>query len=233
VVVDDNPTILYLVQDICRNSSTVEIVRTFYNPLAFVEEVHKIDFDVCLLDIFMSKMDGFAVAQRIKEKQIIYITGEPELLKEAANKVEPVDVVFKPIRKERLERAFEKAKLVLSATKDNSDYKLFYVAETKGQVKIKMNDIVFVGTDKIDHRNKCIVLRSGEKYTIMDCTLAGLLTLSNNLVQVNKSELISPEIFHKIEYDEITLDIKENGRSMQTTLSRVYKEEFKVKFNIK
>lgn len=66
----------------------------------------------------------------------------------------------------------------------------------------------------------------------MNCAHQELLKLCPNLVQVNRSELISLEIFHKIEYDDITLNLNENGKEKHVTLSRAHRYEFINRFEL-
>lgn len=115
--------------------------------------------------------------------------------------------------------------------KNYKEYELFYVGEEKGKVKLKLSDIVFVKTHEFDSRNKQIVLGNLKRYTLMNCKLEKLLVLWPSLVRVNKSEIISMDFIHKIEYDLITLDfVTENGKAIQVTLSRAYRKDFLIKW---
>ena len=67
---------------------------------------------------------------------------------------------------------------------------------------------------------------NGEKYTIMNCTLPRILKLCQGLIQVNKSELISPRVFHGIDYDVVTLKMLPGKNMPQIVMvGRVYKKK--------
>jgi len=93
------------------------------------EAIEKFDcesFDIVLLDIKMPGIDGLAVLQQIKEinpnAAVIVITGHGDTaLAEQAVALDAVDFINKPIKKEALEAALEKAKKKLDAAKHGGD----------------------------------------------------------------------------------------------------------------
>jgi hypothetical protein len=104
-------------------------------------------------------------------------------------------------------------------------YKLFNIAESKGKLMLCLMDIQFVTTDEVDHRHKKVYMKNGMQYTLMFCTLDRLLQLNPQLIQINKSELVSRHVIKSVEHDLLTLNIvMENGRERQVTLSRTYKK---------
>lgn len=225
IAVDDNAGILSTLQQMCKESPTVELVKTFTNPQDFLEEAPVLEFDLCLLDIQMPQMEGTTLAQVISNKPIIFISGSDEKFRDALN-LSPIDIVPKPILKDRLYKAFEKAFNMYSEKKE---YELFNVAESSRKVKIRLQDIMLITTDDVDPRHKQAWMRSGEKYTLMNCKIEHLTANSPILVQVNRAEAVSLEAVHEVEHDLITLKgiIAENGRPKQVTLGAAFKKKFK------
>jgi len=82
--------------------------------------------EIVLTDIKMPGIDGLVVLQQIKEIEpntaVIVITGHGDtaLAEEAVN-LDAVDFINKPIKKEALDAALEKAKKKLSAAKHDGD----------------------------------------------------------------------------------------------------------------
>lgn len=230
VIVDDDAFMLNVIKDLCNDSSSVIVADSFLSPTAFIRSVPRLDFDFCILDICMPEMDGIEVAKKLPGVPIVFITSVYDKLRDALD-TSPVDVVPKPIRKERFANALEKVqKHYANINIKNKEYDLFYIAETKGRMKLKLSDILYARTDSIDCRNKQVIMKNGSNYTLMNCTLEKLLQLSPSLIRVNKTEVISLEIFQKLEYDVITLiNVPGKMNLSQITLSRTYKRNFLAK----
>jgi two-component system LytT family response regulator len=222
--VDDDPNIHATLKQMCKESPLVEIAYTYSDPEKFLSDAPTLDFDLCMLDIQMPGMEGITVAQLLNKKPVIFITGADDRFRDALN-LSPVDIVPKPILKDRLFRAIEKAYNMIV---EKREYELFNVAESNKKVKIRLQDILFVSTDDIDPRHKQVWLKNGETYTLMNYKLDELAEHSPTLVQVNRGELISLEAVHEVERDLITLKgIKaENGKPKQVTLSPNFKKKF-------
>lgn len=232
VIVDDDPFTHAIVEDLCKESQYVKLVSRFKCPKQFLDSVSDLDFDLCLLDIMMPLMDGFTVAKIIKDKQIVFITGVYEEVPDAL-KFSPLDVILKPILKERFEKVMQKAyhirlgEKAVGLSNEKKTHELFLVAELLGKVKVPLSSIIYVKTDDIDYRNKIIHLNDGKKYTIMDYSFDELIELSPQLMQVNRSEVIAVNIFRNIEHDTITLH-EPNAACVlprQVTLSRRFRKK--------
>jgi two-component system LytT family response regulator len=224
VIVDDDEFTIQIIKGLLQDSLIVEVIHTFSNPIKFIESERNIDYDLCLLDIVMPEINGISIAKQLNKKPLIFITGEYHMLKDAVE-FSPIDIVLKPITKDNLNRALGKV-LIMNGNRDLK-YELFYVAEENGKVKISLTDILYVQTDEVDRRNKTIIMKDQKKFTLMDCKLQVFLNLCPNLIQVNKSELISIESLYKIENDLITLEgVIENGKAKQVTLGRTYRKAF-------
>ncbi|HXP52816.1 MAG TPA: response regulator [Bacteroidia bacterium] len=225
VAVDDNKAVLSTLTQMCKESALVELVNTFTNPNEFLEQAPMLEFDLCLLDIEMPQMEGTTLAQILGNKPIIFISGSDEKFRDALN-LSPVDIVPKPIMKDRLNKAFEKACNLFAEKKE---YELFNVAESNKKVKIRLGDIMLITTDDVDPRHKQAWMKNGEKYTLMNCKIEHLTANSPSLVQVNRAEAVSLEAVHEVEHDLITLKgvLAENGRPKQVTLGVAFKKKFK------
>lgn len=221
-IIDDDPSMHDILQDLYSESNMVNIKYTFTEPRRFLEEAPGLDFDLCFLDISMPGIDGLVVAQILKNKPFIFVTGSEDKLKDALG-LDPIDVVTKPFNKERLDHALEKAYKLIA---ENIEYALFSVAESQRKVNLHLSDIIFADTDEIDPRHKPVVLKDGTRYTIMDCSLEDLMSFSPQLVQANRRQLISLDYISDVEYD--VLSVRDAGKinvPAEITLSRKYKKD--------
>ena len=212
-----------MLTDLCKRSPWVKIVGTFSDPTQFLKKAPTLDFELCLLDVNMPQIEGLVLAQMLGNKPVIFITGMENKLKDALN-LAPIDVIVKPITKERLDKALEKANALLASKKE---YELFNVAEHSRKVKLRLDDILVISADEDDARNKLAVMRDGAKYTLMGYTMEELLELWPSLVQVNKGQLISIEVFSEINHDLVMLKgVNTEDIPGEITLGRTYRQQF-------
>jgi DNA-binding LytR/AlgR family response regulator len=224
VLVDDDTQTIEVIKDLLCNSPIAQITHSFTNPAKFIKSLPRLDFDLCLLDIYMPEMEGLAVARLLKNKPIIFVTGVEAKLKEALA-LAPIDIITKPIKKERLDKALTKAYCLLSPAKE---FEFFNIAENNTKIKLRLADIYFVQSDAIDPRNKEVLLFNGTKYTLMDCTFEELLEISPGLAQVNKSVLVSLDAVDKINYTIVTLKglSSTKNKPKEVLLTDAYRKRF-------
>lgn len=102
----------------------VELVGMYEDSEQFLEEVQLIQPDLVLLDIEMPKVNGFQVQERLKElgipAQVIFVTAYSHYAEQIA-RTDAVGHLLKPVAREKLESAMEKA---LTATKRNVERKI-------------------------------------------------------------------------------------------------------------
>jgi DNA-binding LytR/AlgR family response regulator len=235
IVVDADKQIHQVIGSLCEGSALAEITNVFDCPKEFIKKQGKLDYDICLLDLSMPEMNGILVAQLLDGKPVIFISGVDDKLREAVE-FAPIDIVTKPIKKERLEKAFLRAVKLLGGeietrtialTSKEKEYELFNIAEASEKIRLCIKDIFFVTSDSIDPRNKRVIMRNGEKYTLMDCNFEKILNLSARFVKVNRSEIVSIEAVQKYRHDVITLKcFTEGGHARQVTLNRSFRESF-------
>ena len=235
VIVDDFFPTLVELKKICEDSQYAEVTETFSSPKKFLEVSPALEYDLCLLDIFMPEMDGTLVAKMMKEKPVIFMTDVYNRLKEALDLVYPIDVIPKPIKKARLNRALEKAHKIIFHSPmpvKKKEFELFHVAENEGKIKLQLSDILFVKTDKANCRDKRVYLKGGEQYTLKRCTNEDLLKMAPKLVQVNKGELVSLDAIKGFKYNLVTLrHITEDGNPVKVILNRIFRNDFLNRMN--
>jgi|GEM_PF-385478 DNA-binding LytR/AlgR family response regulator len=244
VLVDDDDSIHKLVQDLCQESTVATLTKRFDCPKKFLQEQAKLDYDLCLLDINSSALDGVLVAQLLNGKPVIFVTGMNERLNDAVD-FGPIDILLKPIKRDRFNSAIDKAEAIIrrdspsrikarpSADMRERKYELFNVADSNEKVRVSLSDIFLVTTDVDNARNKRIVMRSGEKHTLMYCNFEYLLSIAPQLMRVNKSDLVSEDAVLRFKHDIIILKVNnEKGSPRYITLNRAYREEFMKRISI-
>lgn len=223
VIVDDDEFALEAIKMLCSGSAYVEVVKTYLKPKQFLKEFKSLDFDLCLLDIGMRELDGVSLARKLAGKPVIFITGAEDKLKDALS-VSPIDIVSKPVVKERLNKAFEKASTLL---KQKKEYALFNVLDSEKMVSLRLDDVLFVRTFLKDRRHKVLFMRNGDQQIVTNYKFGELLELLPGIIQVNKAELVLLDIIADADEESIMLKVpvgrkRKSDFYLAHNLSRMY-----------
>ena len=228
VILDDELLAISYLKLLCQELG-IEVVKAFNDPRIFLKEIDNIDCDICILDIEMPGMNGLQVAELVKEKKIIFTTAYKEYAAEAFD-LDVVDYVRKPIKKERLQQAFEKAEKLLSEQQKNS----FFEWNTNlGKTVIFTNEIVYIKTSEIDSRDKDIFLKNGSELILKNLSFKHLSELlpQKYFVQINKKEMVNLQHIKIFSSSDIILDINStDGNPVKLNISEVYKNSLMDRF---
>ena len=190
VILDDELLAISYLKLLCEQIDNVEVVKAFNDPKIFLSEINNIDCNLCILDIEMPGMTGLQVAEIISgSKKIIFTTAYKEYAAEAFD-LNVVDYVRKPIKKERLIQAFEKAKELV----ENPAKKDFIEWNTNiGKTVIFTEQISYIKTSEIDSRDKDLILSDGTTIVLKNMNFKNLLEMlpAKDFAQVNKKEIIA------------------------------------------
>lgn len=223
VILDDELLAISYLKLLCEQIDQVEIVKAFNDPKAFLDEIDRIDCDVCILDIEMPGINGLQVAELISgSKKIIFTTAYKEYAAEAFD-LNVVDYVRKPIKRERLAQAFEKARnLVHQPVKKD-----FIEWNTNiGKTVIFTHQIVYIKTSEIDSRDKDIILSDGTKIVLKNLNFKNLLEMLpvKDFAQVNKKEIIALSSIKIFSTNEIITTIpSDNYNFLKLQIGETYK----------
>lgn len=113
VVADDDEPTCNLLSNLLKSFQEVTLVGTVYTGRSMLEVVRETSPDVVLVDVQMPDLDGLSAVYRMKMEQpgvfIIFVTGHDKYAVEAFN-LNAGDYLVKPVDRERLARALNKAK---------------------------------------------------------------------------------------------------------------------------
>lgn len=223
VILDDELLAISYLKLLCEQIENVEVVKAFNDPKVFVNEIGNIDCNVCILDIEMPGMNGLQVAELLPDsKKIIFTTAYKEYAAEAFD-LNVVDYVRKPIKKERLIQAFEKAAELISK-KQKKD---FIEWNTNiGKTVIFTEQIAYIKTSEIDSRDKDIILRDGTTIVLKNLNFKSLLEMlpAKNFAQVNKKEIIALSSVKIFSTNEIITTIALDNGFLKLQIGEIYKK---------
>ena len=220
---DELPGLMYL-KMMCEQIPNLEVVKAFDTPENLLNEIDELEFDFCILDIEMPSMNGLEVAKKIN-KPVIFTTAYKEYAIDAFD-LHAIDYIQKPVQKERLEIAIQKAFLRIEKTSPKKEY--ISINSDKGKILLYFNQIQYITISENDSRDKIVYLENGSKYTLKNISFEKILKQipSNLFCQINKKDVISIKVIQHFTFDEITIEINSFQKIMKLNLSDVFRSEF-------
>ncbi len=228
---DELPGLKYL-KMLCEQIPELEVVKAFNSAEALLNELPALEFDLCIFDIEMPGMDGLSVANLLGGKPVIFTTAYREYAAEAFD-LNAVDYVRKPIKKERLQLAVDKARERLAR---HVQAKSFIQLNTeKGKTLLFFEQIAYVVASANDSRDKEAWLHDGKTLILKNISFEKLLQYlpDQDFCQVSKKEVIAMRSVQFFSHDEITTNlIQPSGKPLILTLGDAYRKDFLEKVRV-
>lgn len=115
LIVDDEPIARQVLGELLEELPGVQVAGEAGNGQEAIEQIARLQPDVAFLDLQMPGVDGFGVARALRGNRLpllIYVTAFESHALEAFD-AGAVDYLLKPVRKERMAAALEKARAQL------------------------------------------------------------------------------------------------------------------------
>lgn len=217
---------------LCEQIPELEIIKAFNDPQKLLDEVPKLDFDLCISDIEMPGIDGLTLANLLKDKMVIFTTAYKNYAAEAFD-IDAVDYITKPVTKERLEKAIAKA--LERFNKVELSKKFIHLNTDKGKSLLYFDQIKYIKTALTDSRDKEVLLVDGSLLILKNINFDSLLNQlpKSDFCRVNKKEIIAISAVQFFNHNEITLSLHDkNRKSIVLVLSETYRNDFLSKVKI-
>ena len=226
VLLDDELPMLGYLQALCREFDDVEVVKSYNNPLKFLEDVDNLDFDTCILDINMPGINGLELATRLEGKAIIFSTAYKEYAAEAFD-LDAVDYVRKPYQIERLEKDFGKAQIWLS-NKIHTNPVYVELNTNFGKSRLNTNDIAYIVVAENDRRDKEIWFKGGQTLLAKNITFDDILERfpQGQFCKINRKTVIALHAVKHYTIQTVSCEIVPLKTPRQFKLSEQYREQF-------
>ena len=226
ILLDDELHGLTYLKMLCEQIPELEIVKVFHSPEKLFEQTTSIDFDLCITDIEMPGMDGLTLANRLRNKLVIFTTAYKEYASEAFN-IDAVDYITKPVTKERLHKAVLKAVERHKRSVQNASFITLNTDKGKGMIYI--HQLVYIKSAEQDSRDKEALLTDGSVLILKNINFETLLQQipETDFCGVNKKEIIAIQQVKHYTHNEITLKQQDkNGSFIRILLSGTYRPTF-------
>lgn len=218
VIVEDEPLAAELLADYLKDVSDFELVAHCRDVMSATTVLRNEHVDVLFVDIHLPKIKGIDFVRSIQNQyQVILTTAYDHYAVEGFN-LNVVDYLLKPIAFNRFLQALQKVKKNMSPSSvvaDPPEPSFQYFNVDKKQVKVRMQDVLFVESMKEYIR---IHTAQGRLVTKMQISDAEMLFAPHDFIRVHKSYIINlPKV---TAYGAAVIDIE--GHSIP--IGRSYKE---------
>ncbi len=217
---------------LCEQIPELEIIKAFNDPQKLLDEMPKLDFDLCISDIEMPGIDGLTLANLLQDKLVIFTTAYKDYAAEAFD-IDAVDYITKPVTKERLEKAV--VKVLERYNKSKTSKKFIHLNTDKGKSLLYFDQIQYIKTALSDSRDKEVLLADGTFLVLKNIKFDSLLSQlpKADFCRVNKKEIIAISAVQFFNHNEITLSLHEKkGKPIVLVLSETYRSDFLSKVKI-
>lgn len=208
VIVDDEPHCIDSLKNYITNTSYLELIKAYDNPIDAVREIaiSKSEIDFLFLDIDMPRMSGLEVASIIRHKvdKLIFVTGHRKYSLEAYD-VQCNQYLLKPYSEQKFVDTINK---LIEAPKQefgdqNEDSLFLKLGSSKKYIQVKCDDIISINA--MEHY--VIVETNLNKYVQHTSMKEVEYSLRNNtnFIRVHKSHIISKKHILTIQGNNIVL----------------------------
>jgi DNA-binding LytR/AlgR family response regulator len=225
IIVDDEPLAREELQAQIKEISKVEILGKFSNAPSALAFLKDNDVDLIFLDIEMPMVTGLEFAARLPKKALIIFTTAYSQYALDSYELDAIDYLLKPIPKERLEKAINKAETYKKLLSDDTE---------KSIIEGGTDDFLIIKSERRYHKIKFSDIRyiEGLKDYVVIYTISQKLITAMNLknihqkmpqdifLRVSKSYIVNTNYVESFDHHSIFVG------GYEISLGEVYKKEF-------
>lgn len=185
IIIDDEETSRVILDQLCSEIEDLDLIESFDSAIEAIKFLNKNDIDLIFLDIHMPGFSGFDFIQTLKNPpKIVLTTSDKEFALVAFEYESVIDYLVKPISRERLVKAVQKANsfkapksapLVEAAENNPSSPKTLYINIDRTLIKIETDtinlieadgDYINIKTEEKDYRVHSTLRKISEKLPV-------------------------------------------------------------------
>lgn len=226
LIVDDEPLAVERMQVLCAEISDIAVVGTAADGEAGLRLADKLTPDLLLLDMTMPGMDGLTLAREIAKlpnaPAVIFVTAHEDFAVEAFD-LEAVDYVLKPVARERLERAIERALARRNAAPAGAPpspwLAEFWVPDRSELLRIDAADV-----RRIDAERDYVRLHTAERTYMLLQTIAGLEAKLDpeKFIRIHRSTILRRDFIRGLKHEGLGVWCAELMEGEDMRIGRTY-----------
>ena len=231
IAIDDEPLALEVIQRFASKIPSLELVKTFSNPIEAVQFLQTESIDLVFLDIQMPDITGIQFLQSIQQAPMVIFTTAYSQYAVDSYELNAVDYLLKPIPFDRFFKAVNKASTQLQAQEALEQQN---ESPEEEEVKVGGKDYLFIKSDtrffKVNHRD-ILYIEGMRDYIAVHTPDQKILTLMSmtkmltklpekDFMRIHKSYIIGLNHISLIQNNRVIV----SGREIP--ISHSYKEAF-------
>ncbi len=145
IIVDDEQAAIDVISNYVRKIPSLQLVRTFRNPLEALHYIKNEPIDLAFVDIRMPELSGLELMKLAGDACQFIVTSAYEEYALEGYQYNNIDYLVKPVSFERFVRAVQKAKKIQQPdTNERSGFDDYVFIKTESRIqKVALNDILF------------------------------------------------------------------------------------------
>lgn len=210
LIVDDENLARQRLRDLIGDIGDHTVVGEALNGSEAIEKTITLKPDLLLMDIRMPVMDGLEAAMHLmginNPPQVIFTTAYDQHALEAFE-VNAVDYLLKPVRKERLASALQKASPVstsalkqVNKAQEEPSVRTHISVHMRGRISlIPVNDIIYFVAD-----NKYVTVRTAREQHLIEESLVSLEEeFGDNFLRIHRGALVNTKYLKGMEKNQL------------------------------
>lgn len=224
LIVDDEPLAIERMQVICARIDALSVVGTASDGAAALRLVEALAPDLILLDMTMPELDGLSVARRLAARgespAIVFVTAHDNYAVEAFD-LDAVDYVLKPVQRERLARAIDRAVARRGQGKPRNSEWLdeLWIPHRSELIRIDTDEV-----SRIDAERDYVRLHVGGRSYLLLQTIAGLESKLDptKFIRIHRSTILRKDRITGLRHDGLGVWSVEMGDEEALRIGRTY-----------
>lgn len=223
LLIEDEPLALELIEGYIKDTSDLELVKSFPNALLASDFIRKNadSFDFLILDVKMPKITGTEFLKTLQHQPpVIFITAYSEYAVESYD-FNTLDFLTKPVAFHRFLKAIEKVRqrLVEKEEEEQTTRKFFFIKEKDVHQKVLFSDILW-----IEGMADYVKVRLADKQYVYHSSMKSiLLKLPSNFLRIHQSFIVNSHKIETVRGNRVWMNGEEIpiGRTYKTALQEL------------
>lgn len=225
IIIDDEPLAREEMQALIKEVSKIEILGKFSNAPTALNFLRENEVDLIFLDIEMPMVTGLEFAAQLPKKSLIVFTTAYPQYALKSYELDAIDYLLKPVAKERLEKAINKAETYKGLLSDDT---------AKGTIEAGTSDFLLIKSERRFYRINFTDIRYIEglkDYVVIYTSNQKLITAMNLktihqkmpqdiFLRVSKSYLVNINYIESFDHHSIYIG------GYEISLGEVYRKDF-------
>ena len=225
IIIDDEPLAREEMQALIKEVSKIEILGKFSNAPTALNFLKENEVDLIFLDIEMPMVPGLEFAAQLPKKSLIVFTTAYPQYALKSYELDAIDYLLKPVAKERLEKAINKAETYKGLLSDDT---------AKGTIEAGTSDFLLIKSERRFYRINFTDIRYIEglkDYVVIYTSNQKLITAMNLktihqkmpqdiFLRVSKSYVVNINYIESFDHHSIYIG------GYEISLGEVYRKDF-------